>query len=592
MHMNHSCGIIRDARRSLAISGWILIALFVVNMSGCGDVPDGSDDPATNALGEGRAESGDRTIPFRFSDVTARIGMDMILTSGESPSTELLEVKKGGLALIDYNNNGRWDLFVANGATLEDPEHGPSWRLYENLGDLRFRNVTEQAGIIQTRWAMGACVGDVTGNGFDDIYVTCFGPNVLLRNNGDGTFTDFTDQANVGDGRWGTTCAFGDVAGDGHLDLYVANYMEFDIGNPPPRGVHKGVEVMGGPFGVTPEHDVLYRNDGEGTFTDITEDANCVPREPAYGLNVAILDVNDNGLQDIYVGNDSTPNFLFVNQGDGTFEERGMRSGIATNAHGHQQATMGVAIGDVNGNGLPDFFTTNFSNDTNTLHVNLDGEYFEDQTQLYGLGIVSRLYLGWTAAFYDFNHDGREELFFVNGHIYPQATIELMDSEYEQPPLLFRRGNNRFERVTDPAVGDWLVTPRRDRPAVFADLDEDGDIDMIIAEINGPVRVLRNDGADGPWCIIELNDDREGVGNRRALGSRVQITDGDTTHSRWIISGASYQSSNPPFAHFGLKHQHDELNVRITWPDGQKTIATVPMNERTIIKRSETRESD
>jgi hypothetical protein len=554
-------------------------------LAACGD-PESGRPPA----------AGDPGSPaIRFQDVTATCGVDMVMTSGRSPSTQILDVNGGGLALIDYDRDGDLDLFVANGATMDDPENGPGCRLFENLGDMRFQDVTAAAGIDVRRWAMGAAVGDYDGDGFDDLYVTCFGPNVLLHNTGDRDqpgFEDVTEAAHVADPGWGTSCAFGDVDRDGDLDLYVVNYIDFDISDPPPPSHYKGVEVLAGPHGLIAQHDVLYENAGDGTFRDITASAGCRPPEPGYGLGVAILDLNGDGYQDIFVGNDSMANLLFLNRGGPpgpAFEEAGLYSGIASNLDGSNQATMGIAIGDVDGNGRPDVFTTNFSSDTNTLHVNLDGTFFDDRTMQYGLGMISRPFLGWACRLYDFDHDGDEDLLIFNGHVYPQARRDTMDSEYEQPPLLFERRDDRFVLVPPAVGGTFLAERHRDRAAVFGDLDDDGDIDVIVGELNGPLRVLRNDGAAGDWLIVELCDERDGSKNRRGLGSGIELEATGRIQRRWIFSGGDFQSSSAPYAHFGLGPAGGgpaTVALRVIWPDGfEQRIDDITPRQHLVVRR-------
>jgi hypothetical protein len=464
-------------------------------------------------------------------------GLNIPMTCGAMPATEILEVDGGGLGLLDYDGDGDLDVFVANGATMDDPENGPGSRLYENQGDLRFRDVTEAAGISLRRWAMGVAVGDYDGDGRDDLYVTCYGPNVLLRNEG-GRFTDVTEAAGVGDPQWATSAAFGDLDGDRDLDLYVVNYLEFDIADPPRPSRFKGVQVMGGPHGLRPQNDVLYENLGDGTFRDVTEAAGCLPARAGYGLGLVILDFDHDGRQDIFVGNDSMANLLFHNLGGMRFEEVGGVSGLAANADGGEQATMGIAIADVDGNGLADVFSTNFSSDTNTLQINLDGRFFDDRTMQYGLGMISRPFLGWSCGFHDFDLDGDEDLLIVNGHVYPQATMESMDSPYAQVPLLFERAGSRFTRVADPTAGNFLNEPRHGRAAVFGDLDGDGDTDVVTGDLNGPIRVLRNDCPGGAWLIVELQDraDPTAAGGG-GLGGRVEVACGGLTQRRWLYAG-------------------------------------------------------
>ncbi|MCH8212196.1 MAG: CRTAC1 family protein [Planctomycetes bacterium] len=538
----------------------------------------------TNCAGEDSQTPNNEPV-FRFSTLVGEAAINLTTTSGTQPATQILEVNGGGLGLIDFDNDGDLDLFVANGATLSDPENGPGSRLYENLGGLRFKDVTGAAGIHLTRWAMGVAVGDYDGDGRDDLYVTCYGPNVLLRNEGEGRFTDVTKHAGVGDPRWGTSCAFGDIDNDGDLDLYVVNYLQFDAANPPGRSHFKGIEVMAGPHGLPAQHDILYENLGDGTFRDITAAANCLPAQPGYGLGVIIIDFDADGRQDIFVGNDSMTNFLFHNLGEKRFEERGVLSGIAANIDGGEQATMGIAVADVDANGYPDLFTTNFSSDTNTLHLNLDGAFFDDRTQQFGLALISRPFLGWSCGFFDFDLDGDEDLLMFNSHVYPQATMDAMDSDYEQTPLLFEREGKRFARRTEPQIGSFLDERHRDRAAVFGDFDHDGDIDVIVSELNGPIRVLRNDHPGGNWLTIELRDERETSRNHRGLGSRIELTYPNGGQRRWIYTGG-YQTSIAPYAHFGLPADVLDVAAVIVWPDGYtQRIESLPTKARHLIRR-------
>ncbi len=579
-------GVIDEMTPALRRLRLLLVSCLAILLNGgCDRV-----EPAPNAVGVAPSTRDvvvKTSAPsIHFADVTDRSGISMITTNGEQPSTQILEVNGGGLALIDYDEDGDLDLFIANGATMTDPESGPGSRLFENLGSLQFRDVTESTGIDLRRWAMGVAVGDYDADGHDDLYVTCYGPNVLLRNLGDGRFEDVTESAGVGDERWGTSAAFGDLDNDGDLDLYVVNYLQFDHANPPRGATYKGIPVMAGPHGLPAQHDVLYENLGNGRFRDITEASGCLPDEPAFGLNVAILDFDQDGRQDIFVANDSMANFLFRNLGDLRFESRGMISGIAGNYDGSMQATMGIAIGDLDGNGYPDVFTTNFSSDTNTVHLNLEGKFFDDRTKTYGLGMISRAFLGWSCGLYDFDHDGDEDLLLFNGHVYPEATLETMDSEYQQTPLLFAREGPRFELVGPEVAGSWLGETHRDRSAVFADLDGDGDIDVIVTELNGPVRVLENLASGGAWVNVRLVDDRPGVGNRHGLGSRIELSAGDRRLTRWLFSGGGFQSSGAPSVHFALPEPVADATIEVTWPDGyRQQVKPVRWGERQVVTR-------
>ena len=523
---------------------------------------------------------------LHFTDQTARSGIDVVLTSGRSPATQILEVKGGGLALIDYDNDGDLDLFLPNGAYLDATAKGPGARLYENDGHMRFTDVTARSGIDFHGWGMGVAVGDVDGNGFDDLYVAAYGPDVLLLNDGNKRFTDATARAGLGDARWSTAAAFGDMDNDGDLDLYVANYVEFDPAHPPPARTFFGVPVFGGPMGMTAAPDVLYENVGGGRFRDVSQASGIAAAKPSYGLGVVILDFDGDGRQDVFVGNDSMPSFLWINQGQGRFTEQGLAAGLALNGDGEPQATMGIAIGDVNDDGRPDVFTTNFANDTNTLRVSVPGQAaWEDRTRQYNLAAVSRPFLGWATAFCDFDHDGDEDLVVFNGHVYPTATPETMDSTFRQTPLLFERTGARFERVDAARAGAWLAETHVDRSAAFGDLDGDGDVDMVVGELNGPLRVIENDGAGAHHLVVELADRRPGVGNRHGLGSRVVLRQGAATQTRWIFSGGSFQAASAAYAHFGLPTA-DPVRLEVTWSDGvRQAVEDVGVDRRMVVER-------
>ena len=562
--------------------------LIPVAIAACSQQPGAEQSDATRPSKDAD-EVATPASSIHFVDVTAESGIDFTMTAGRRPATEILEVKGGGLALIDYDNDGLLDLFIPNGATLDDPAQGPGCRLYKNLGGLKFRDVTAEANLTFRRWGMGVAVGDYDGDGFDDLAITCFGQDALLRNQGDGTFVEVTEEAGLaGEDLWGTGCAWGDLDGDGDLDLYVANFLHFDPANPPAHTTFKDVEVFAGPVGLQPAADVLYENLGDGTFSNVTAEAGCAVT-PQFGLNVAILDFDADGKPDIFVGNDSTPNFMFHNQGGMRFREIGMASGIAANGEGAFQATMGIAIADVSGDLSPDVFTSNFSNDTNTLHINLGRMIFEDRTQLFGLGAVSIPFLGWAAGFYDFGNDGWEDLIVFNGHVYPHATRASMESEYLQPPLLFERRGRRFDRVTAAETGAWVNRAYCDRSAVFGDLDNDGDVDVVVGELNGPVRVLRNDRNGGDWLTVELKDARPAPANRnhRAIGAVIDVIDGERTHRRWVYSGGSFQSASSLTAHFGFAKTPAHPTLRITWPDGEVSeFAGIAVNTaHTIVRR-------
>jgi hypothetical protein len=365
----------------------------------------------------------------------------------------------------------------------------------------------------------------------------------------------------------------------------VVNYLAFDVDRPPPGDSFKGVPVFGGPAGLRPQADVLYANRGDGTYLDVTAISGCADVQAASGLNVVIIDIDRDGRQEILVGNDSMPNRLFDDDPESAGPEdpteaghwsrrlvdRGLTSGLSANAEGHDQATMGFAISDVDGNGLPDVYSTNFSSDTNTLHLNADGRFFDDRTARFGLALHTRMRVGWAAGFHDLDLDGDEDLLVFNGHVYSQATEVGMDSPARQAPLLFEREQEMF-RVVQGSPGDWLTQRAVDRSAAFGDLDGDGDIDVVVGERNGPLRLLRNDAQPRPdaWVAVRLADRRSDSANPRGLGAEVSLSWDAGTARRWIVSGGSYLSASEPVARFGLSRsaRNGGLRVVVVWPDG------------------------
>ncbi len=531
---------------------------------------------------------------IQMDDVTVSSGIDFVTTSGTAPSVQIIEVKGGGIAVIDIDNDGDFDLFFPNGATLDKPTQGPGARLYENLGAMNFRDITATSGINHHAWSFGCAVGDYDADGLDDLYITCAGPDRLIRNLGGGRFADATATAGIlSESMWGTSAAFADLDGDHDLDLYVTNYLECDPRVPIPPAHFRGLEVINGPRGLRAQPDVIYENLGNGTFADRSVESGIRVPAPSYGLNVAILDLTQDGLPDIYVGNDSKSNFLFKNLGGFRFQEIATRTGTATNIEGAEQATMGLAIADVNGDGLPDILSTNFSDDTNTLFVSRKDGFFDDRTSQYGIGIPSRTLCGWAAEFVDLDHDCDEDIFIVNGHVYPQATMKTMNSEYRQPPLVMSREGERFVPLKD-ASQPWLNNARRDRSAVFVDLDRDGDQDAVITGLNEPVKVIKNlHNSIDDWVVIAL-DDPAHPGNRRCVGARIELTLGGRTQTRWIIGGGPFQSNKPSEVHFGIGSpsaqptgtvgSNESISARVTWPDGRHSTTIVERGKRTIVR--------
>lgn len=482
--------------------------------------------------------------------------------AGHEPPREIVETKGGGLALFDFDRDGDLDLFVPNGATLEAPARGPGAKLFLNQGGLRFEDAGERIPIDFARWGMGVAVADVDADGWEDVYIACLGEDALLSNESGSRLREITVQAGLSNPAWGTAAAFGDLDGDLDLDLYLVNYLVFDPVKPPPHEQYRGIGVFGGPLSLEPEPDAVFENIGDMRFAERSATSGILAVEPGLGLGCVILDFNGDGRQDIFVGNDSTPKQLFLNQGGWRFEERALALGLALNGDGAAQATMGIAIADINGDQRPDIFTTNFADDTNLLQVSRESSW-EDRTRQYKLGAISRPFLGWAAHFADLDLDGDEDLLIFNGHVYPQATTATMNSEYRQPALCFERRGAAFERVE----ADWLAPAHVDRSAVFGDLDRDGDIDAIVAEQHGPLRLYENLAPPGNWLQIELLDERSQSKNRRGLGARIEVVQGQLTQTRWIHSGGSYQAANPASAHLGFPGA-EPVRVRVFWPDG------------------------
>ncbi len=528
---------------------------------------------------------------IEMRDATAASGIDFTTTSGATPSTQILEVKGGGIAILDIDGDGDLDLFFPNGATLDAPARGPGARLYENVGGLKFRDITASSGIDHHAWSFGCAVGDYDADGRDDMYVAAHGADRLFRNLGGGKFADATASAGLGnESMWGTSAAFADLDGDHDLDLYVANYLACDPAQPIPPAHFRGFEVINGPRGLKAHPDLLYENLGNGTFADRSETSGIRAPAASFGLNVLVLDLTGDGRPDIYVGNDSRSNFLFENLGGMRFREIAATSGGATNSEGAEPATMGIAGGDVNGDARPDLFTTNFSDDTNTLFVATSKGFFDDRTAQFGVGVPSRALCGWASAFVDLDHDADEDLFIVNGHVYPQATREAMNSEYLQPLLVMSREGDRFVSVKDSSQ-PWLNTLQRDRSAVFADLDGDGDQDAVVTGLNQPVRVLENTHPRGDdWVIIAL-DDLAHPANGHAIGARITMKSGEKTQTRWVVGGGPFQSNQPTDAHFGLGNSTKApVEITVRWPDGVETKETVARGSRTTIRRAATAE--
>ncbi|HWP45423.1 MAG TPA: CRTAC1 family protein, partial [Blastocatellia bacterium] len=493
----------------------------------------------------------------RFVDVTERAGITFKHIS--SPEKRyIVESMSGGLALIDYDNDGWLDIYFVNSLTMDllKTRTRPQSELYRNNGDGTFSNVTGKAGIGDTGWGMGVCVGDYNNDGWDDIYVTCLGPNRLFKNDGDGTFTEVTEAAGVGDPRWSTGAAFVDYDNDGDLDLFVSNYVDFDVNRLPSQErpcLYRGIEVQCGPRGLKGAGDTLYRNNGDGTFTDVSVKAGVSDPNGYYGLGVICSDFDGDGFVDIFVANDATPNFLYKNRGDGTFKDTGFVSGAAVNENGSEQACMGVTVGDYNHDGKLDLFATNFSQEYNVLYRGDGPNLFTDVSHIAKVAEVSMPYVGWGTKFFDYDNDGWLDLFVANGHVYPQVDKANLDAGYRQRKLLHRNNRDGTFSEVAAACGAALMEKRASRGAAFGDIDNDGDVDIVVNDLDGAPSLLRNDGGhQNNSILIKTVGTRS---NRDGIGARVKVVSQDLTQVDEVRSGASYISHNDLRLHFGLERR-------------------------------------
>jgi hypothetical protein len=519
-----------------------------------------------------------------FTDIAAASGIDRVSICGNVAKAHLLESTGAGVAIADYDGDGDDDLYLATAQTTDDWLAGrrpAANSLYRNNGDGTFTDVAEEAGVALRAWSAGTYFVDYDNDGDKDLLVTTWGPNVLYRNDGDGTFTDVTARVGVagGDGDWSASAAFGDLDGDGDLDLYVTNYCVYDLANPPYDGTRtnwKGIQVFRGPLGFEGQPDRLYRNDGDGTFTDVTASSGIGGGgEPLFGLGVVMLDADDDGDLDVYVANDSTANFLWRNEGGLTFTEVANMAGVATNEDAKQQAGMGTDAGDFNDDGRLDLVVTNFSHDWNTLYRNDGQSFFTDATFVAGLR-DSYLPLAWGTKLFDYDNDGRLDLFVANGHIYPEIDDHVqLKLTYKEANLLYRNVGGRFENV-GAASGPGLAIVDGTRGAAAADIDRDGDLDLVLTNIDSTPNLLRNDGGNRQaWVSVRLVGTRS---NRDAIGARLTLTAGGTTQVREVNPFGSYQSQSSYAVHFGIGEAAAIESLEIRWPSGEtETLSDLPV---------------
>jgi hypothetical protein len=534
-----------------------------------------------------------KTGPIIFQDVAQAAGLTSWRHKAGTPEKRVIVEAKGpGVCLIDYDDDGWLDIYLVNGSTydaLEGKAIPPHAALFHNNHDGTFTDVTQKAGVANDRWGYGCAVGDYDNDGWPDLYVTNFGKNRLYRNNHDGTFTDVADTAGVAIGTWSTGATFGDYDGDGRLDLFVDGYAKIDLANPPLSGTKavgfafcqfRGVAVMCGPRGLNGEHDHLFHNNGDGTFTDVSKKAGVDDPNGYYGLGVLFADVNNDGKPDLLVANDSTPNYLYINKGDGTFEDQSYESGYALNKDGREIANMGIAAGDYENNGHLSIVNTDFADDYNVLFQNDGTGFFTDVSFQAGIAQSSIPFVSFADGFLDYDNDGWKDLLIINGHVYPEVDNHPEWGEsYAQRPLLYRNlRNGKFELM--PAVeGTGLAVVTVGRGAAFGDIFNDGKIDVVINSMDGLPILLRNVNPDHHhWVELKLVGGPKSP--RDAVGATVYLTANGMRQRSDVLSGGSYLSSNDFRVHFGLGDAGDAGTAEIHWPSGKKETLHLPAVDR------------
>jgi enediyne biosynthesis protein E4 len=545
-----------------------------------------------------QAPPAEGSTPY-FRDVAREAGV--VFQHHAAPEKKyIMESMSGGVALFDYDGDGRLDIYLTDSLTVDtakDPRAARS-TLFRNLGGWKFEDVTDRAGIGHPGWAMGVCTGDVDGDGAIDVYVTGLQRNYLYRNDGKGAFTEIAVAAGVAASGWSTGCGFADYDRDGRLDLFVSRYVHVDLDNLPEFGKgtgkgegrgatcqYRGVAVQCGPRGLPGESDLLFHNDGNNRFTEVSERAGVRDTHEYYGLGIAWFDYDGDGWPDLYVTNDSQPNYLYHNQGDGTFKEVGFPAGVAVSEDGSEQGSMGVALADYTNSGRPSLFVTNFAEEYNALFRN-DGEHFTDVSFRSRTAPPCLPLVMWGTAFLDYDNDGWEDLIAVSGHVYPQMDQVKTGASagYRQPKLLYHnRKDGTFEEVSRQ-FGAVLTEKRVSRGLAVGDLDDDGRVDVVVNDLDGPAQVLRNELPNpGGWLTVQL----EGKpGNALALGAVVRVKAGALTMTRYLRSGTSYISQDDVRQHFGLGTSLQAELVEVRWPDQTVTrLESVAANRVLVVKQ-------
>jgi hypothetical protein len=529
--------------------------------------------------------------PFsRFVDVAASAGLTQTMFYGEGTNaTYVTEIMGGGCAFFDYDNDGWMDIFILGGRRRQSVPPGASNRLYKNNRDGTFTDITEKAGLLDAGWATGVCVGDYNNDGFEDLFVTYYGQNRLYHNNGDGTFSDVTKKTGLlyPSTRFGSGCTFVDYNRDGLLDLFVSNYADIDLAHAPrpslqmPNCNYEGVPVNCGPSGLPLPAFFLYRNNGDGTFTDVSKQSGIAGLKGSYGLTAAAFDVDEDGWPDILVACDSTPSLLLMNNHDGTFREEGLLRGVALSSDGKEVAGMGVGVGDYDLDGHLDVVKTHFQNQSTGLYHNLGKGQFEDVTAQAGLA-TERRFISWGTGLLDFDNDGYPDILLVTGTVYPE--LEPVYAKYPRrgPRLVFRnQGNGKFAELGEE-TGPGISARHVSRGCAFGDFDNDGDLDVLIMNQNEPPSLLRNDApAANHWLKVRLEGTKS---NRSAIGGRVTVRYGGKAQAQEVMSQSSYLSANDPRLHFGLGAENT-VDIEVRWPlGGMDTLKAVAANQLVIIR--------
>jgi hypothetical protein len=525
-------------------------------------------------------------LPFhsRFTDIAEQAGLKEIVVGGHPDRNDyIIEPMGCGAAFFDYDNDGWLDILVLSGSRFGDPSPTASNRLYKNNRDGTFKDVTEKAGLFRTGYAYGVTVGDYNNDGFEDLFITYWGQNVLYRNNGDGTFSEVTKEAGLlnAQTRFGSGCAFLDYDRDGKLDLFVSNYLVFDLSSVPRTGGsgscnYFGVPVSCGPRGLPYGRHSLYHNNGDGTFTDVTEASGIGKIAGGYGLTAVAADLDNDGWPDIYVACDSTPSLYFRNNHDGTFTEQAIESGVALSEDGMEQAGMGLGVGDFKLDGSLHIVKTHFSHDTSAVYINDGKGNFRDGTIRSGLGVETR-FVSWGIGVADLDNDGNPDVLWVTGGIYPEVDKKLPDSPLKTPRVVFRNlGKGQFEELIGQA-GPGIEALHCSRGCAFGDFDNDGDMDVLIVNQNEPPSLLRNDvTGNHHWIKIKLSGVKS---NRSAIGARVIVHYGDKIQAQEVLSQSSYLSVNDSRLHFGLGPVAT-VDIEIRWPLGQvEKLKQVPADQ-------------